>query len=156
MSRGLGKMQLALLRALEPAKKAFEADEFNYIGAAEYENVTYHMVRRQDGELQYPFEGPLVRQGGEFFTLDDGVYDLRATLVYLALKEQQQRKEPVAWQSQDRPRGFYYIAPAFRNAFTRAARSLVEQGLLIDVDDGKGPQLRFVSRSDDDDDDEMQ
>jgi hypothetical protein len=154
MSRGLGKMQLALLRALEPAKKAFEADEFNYIGGAggaEYQNVTDHMVRRQYGELQYPFEGPLVRQGGEFFTLDDGVYDLRATLVYLALKEQKQSKKPVAWQSPDRPRGLHYIDPAFRNAFTRAARSLVKQGLLIDVDDGKGPQLRFVARSDDDD-----
>jgi hypothetical protein len=144
-------MQHAILMSLEPAKRAYaqslednvgKKGQFSYIGGADAENVFRHT--REDGRVRLPPEGPVVRQGGEFFTLVDGLYDLRATLVYLAL-HMPPGKVPAARQNPERARGYQEIDPAFRNAFTRAARSLVERGLLFRHDDEGAPQLRFVS-----------
>jgi hypothetical protein len=142
MSRGIGQMQSVVLAALKPAKRAFAAGAFKYIGGADYENVFRHMTSDSHGGYQYPPEGPLVRAGGEFYTLGDGVYDLRATLVYLAL---QWPRRGMPRQNRDREDGYYWIDPSFRNAFTRAARTLIDRGLLIRCDGEDGPQVRLVS-----------
>ena len=57
MSRGLGKMQRLILASLKPAKQAHVEGKFDYVGAARFANVAH---------------------------LSD-LYDLRATLPYLAI-----------------------------------------------------------------------
>lgn len=133
MSRGLGKMQHLILASLKPAKQAHVEGKFSYIGAASFANVIYQSDH--PGEI-------LVRQGGEFMTLDEGVYDLRATLRYLAIRLSERpgkrKRRPV---SED----LRVVDNAFRITFICAVRKLVERGLLIRCDDEDAKQLRFVS-----------
>jgi hypothetical protein len=133
MSRGLGKMQHLILASLKPAKQAHVEGKLSYIGAASFANVIH--------QSDHPAE-TLVRQGGEFVTLDEGFYDLRATLRYLAIRLSERpgkrKRRPV---SED----LRVVDNAFRITFMRAARNLVERGLLIRCDDEDAVQLRFVS-----------
>ena len=133
MSRGLGKMQHLILASLKPAKQAHVEGKLSYIGAANFTNVIH--------QSDHPGE-TLVRQGGEFVTLDEGVYDLRATLRYVAIRLSarpgKRKRRPI---SEDRR----VIDNAFRITFMNAVRSLVERGLLIPCDDEDAVQLRFVS-----------
>jgi len=133
MSRGLGKMQRLILASLKPAKQAHVEGKLSYIGAANFTNVIH--------QSDHPGE-TLVRQGGEFMTLDEDVYDLRATLRYVAIRLSarpgKRKRRPV---SLDRR----VIDNAFRITFMNAVRSLVERGLLIPCDAGDAKQLRFVS-----------
>lgn len=150
MSRGLGDMQRTVLASLEPAKRAYAQGKFDYVGGAASENVWAH----SDDDSKF------VRHGGEFFTLDDNVYDLRATLVYAALNAPVRvwpglrdgtGISPFKMARHNPWRGgkFQYVQTVFRDAFMRAARSLVERGLLIRSDDEDARQLRFVSLRDD-------
>ena len=114
MSRGLGKMQRLILASLRPAKQAYIEGKFNYVGAARFANLAH---------------------------LSD-LYDLRATLPYLAIRLSERpskRKRPPI--SED----FRVVDQTFRVAFCQAAHTLVERGLLIPCDDEDAKQLRFVS-----------
>jgi hypothetical protein len=126
-------MQHLILASLKPAKQAHVEGKLSYIGAASFANVIH--------QSDHPGE-TLVRQGGEFMTLDEGVYDLRATLRYLAIRLSERpgkrKRRPV---SED----LRVIDNAFRITFMRAVRNLVELGLLIRCDDEDAVQLRFVS-----------
>jgi hypothetical protein len=133
MSRGLGKMQHLILASLKQAKRAHIEGQLSYTGSASFANVVHQSKR--PGET-------LVRQGGEFVTLDEGVYDLRATLRYLAIRisegPSKRKRRPV---SQD----LRVIDNAFRITFMKGVRSLVERGLLVRCDAEDAVQLRFVS-----------
>jgi hypothetical protein len=76
-----------------------------------------------------------------FIHLSD-LYDLRGTLPYLAIRLSERpgkrKRRPV---SED----LRVVDNAFRITFMRAARNLVERGLLIRCDDEDAVQLRFVS-----------
>jgi hypothetical protein len=95
--------------------------------------------------------GDLVRAQGEVWQLDPDVYDLRMTLRYMAIT----MTETLTTRSSPARRpdplmsglsgGEVYIEQPFRTAFYRAARSLVERGLLIRLDDDATGQIRFVS-----------
>jgi hypothetical protein len=114
MSRGLGKMQRLILASLKPAKQAYVEGKFNYVGAARFANVAH---------------------------LSD-LYDLRATLPYLAIRLSERpgkrKRRPI---SED----LRVVDQTFRVAFCQAAHTLVERGLLIPCDDEDAKQLRFVS-----------
>jgi hypothetical protein len=126
-------MQHLILASLKQAKRAHIEGKLSYTGAASLANVIRHSKR--PGET-------IVRQGGEFVILDESVYDLRATLRYLAirlLEEPSKRKRrPV---SQD----LRVVDNAFRITFMKAVRNLIERGLLVRCDAEDAVQLRFVS-----------
>jgi hypothetical protein len=113
MSRGLGKMQRLILASLKPAKQAHVEGKFNYVGAARFANVAH---------------------------LSD-LYDLRATLPYLAImlseRPDKRKRRPI---SED----LRVVDQSFRVAFCQAAHSLVERGLLIPCDGENAKQVRFV------------
>jgi hypothetical protein len=133
MSRGLGKMQHLILASLKQAKRAHIEGQLSYTGSASFANVVHQSKRPRE---------TLVRRGGEFVTLDEGVYDLRATLRYLAIRlsegPSKRKRRPV---SQD----LRVIDNAFRMTFMKGVRSLVERGLLVRCDAEDALQLRFVS-----------
>jgi hypothetical protein len=115
MSRGLGQMQHNVLAFLRPAKHAYTQGEFDYIGGAGMENIKERMrhagakaheqLEAQGGKSNEPDafkafvrlaemhmfanllteDEMLVFQGGEHWTLEEGIYDLRATLRYMAI-----------------------------------------------------------------------
>jgi hypothetical protein len=180
-------MEQALLLALKPAKRAHAAGEFDYIGGAGFKNMEQRNERAWDKAREHlanhpsnepdpakafrqledmyreeplPEDEVLVFQSGEFQTLDDSVYDLRATLRWLAIRQSirqkaQKGRSPKlgesAWRNQDRTAhehgsSYWHLDPAFRISFYRAARSLVKRGLLIACDPvEKGREIRFVS-----------
>jgi hypothetical protein len=113
MSRGLGKMQRLILASLKPAKQAYVEGKFNYVGAARFANVAH---------------------------LSD-LYDLRATLPYLAImlseRPDKRKRRPI---SED----LRVVDQSFRVAFCQAAHTLVERGLLIPCDGENAKQVRFV------------
>ena len=113
MSRGLGKMQRLILASLKPAKQAHVEGKFNYVGAARFANVAH---------------------------LSD-LYDLRATLPYLAImlseRPDKRKRRPI---SED----LRVVDQSFRVAFCQAAHTLVERGLLIPCDGENAKQVRFV------------
>ena len=113
MSRGLGKMQRLILASLKPAKQAYVEGKFNYVGAARFANVAH----RSD------------------------LYDLRATLPYLAIRLSERpgkrKRRPI---SED----LRVVDQTFRVAFCQAAHTLVDRGLLIPCDDEDAKRLRFV------------
>jgi hypothetical protein len=84
-------------------------------------------------------------------TLGEGVYDLRATLVYLAVTLTQRpiagrkRKYRPARENKWHPADIHFVDSSFRASFSRAVRNLVERGLLICCDNDDAEQLRFVS-----------
>jgi hypothetical protein len=100
MSRGLGKLQREILDALEPAAK--------WAATALYTGKGY-----RDGEGN-------VRARSRHVTLKPGVYDLRATLRYMA----KQRGATYANGS--------FVNNSFQASFSRAARGLVERGYLTE------------------------
>ena len=171
MSRGK-----LILASLKPAKRAYAEGKFDYIGGAGGQNLEDHSARAyakareqlaaQGSKSNQPNsrkalislanmyqdepmskDEMLVFQGGEHMYLDEGVYDLRATLRYLAI--QFKKKEPAAWVNRDRTsnlaRVIGYVDTTFRISFYRAVRNLVERRLLIRCDDDTEKQLRFVS-----------
>jgi hypothetical protein len=113
MSRGLGKMQRLILASLKPAKQAYVEGKFNYVGAARFANLMH---------------------------LSD-LYDLRATLPYLAIRLSERpgkrKRRPV---SED----LRVVDKSFRVAFCQAAHTLVERGLLIPCHNEDAKQVRFV------------
>ena len=113
MSRGLGKMQRLILASLKPAKQAYVEGKFNYVGAARFANVAH---------------------------LSD-LYDLRATLPYLAIRLSERpgkrKRRPI---SED----LRVVDKSFRVAFCQAAHTLVERGLLIPCHNEDAKQVRFV------------
>ena len=113
MSRGLGKMQRLILASLKPAKQAYVEGKFNYVGAARFANVAH---------------------------LSD-LYDLRATLPYLAIRlserPSKRKRRPI---SED----LRVVDKSFRVAFCQAAHTLVERGLLIPCHNEDAKQVRFV------------
>jgi hypothetical protein len=175
-------MEHAVLANLKPAKKAYAAGLFDYIGGAGLQNldlrfeqtnrlVDEHLAEhrgksnepspkraRQRLEEMYekeplPEDEVVVFQAGESYTLDPDVYDLRATLRYLAFANKLAEPNPVhtvGWANRDRTANtsgasYWYINPAFRISFYRAARNLIKRGMLICCDDEGDSQLRFVS-----------
>ena len=70
MSRGLGKMQRAILAGLEPAKRAHMRGKFDYLGAQVFSRL---------------HDEPTLGWSGTHVTLGKRQFDLRATLRYLAL-----------------------------------------------------------------------
>src|SRR5262249_27412318 len=129
MSRGPGQMQQLILAALKPAKQAYANGEFDYIGGAGLENL---MNNRSADPI--PLDQLQARQGGEYYTLEEGVYDLRCTLRYLAI-HWPKRWGVKAWRNPDRSANFrrssyWFMGDAFRISFMRAARGLVDRGLL--------------------------
>jgi hypothetical protein len=149
MSRGLGRMQHRLLVSLKPAKRAWADGKFDYIGDAGTDNL----FSDREGEDKVVF------QGGKQWRLDDGVYDLRATLRYLTIALNKptkaehrpfpfSHKHTIANENEDRPANqasYWRVDDVFRISFYRAARNLVDRGLLISCDDDDATQLRFVS-----------
>ena len=133
MSRGLGWMQREVLATLDAAEAA--------------------PLRYDRGRAMPPagMPGRVVLQGEEV-DLPDGVYDLRASVQFLARRH---------GQASGRPQGRSpYAAPArihedFRISFYRAARSLIRRGHLqwcshrgqvLRSSPAKGEEGRFVCR----------
>ena len=92
-------MQQLILAALKPAKQAYANGEFDYIGGAGLENLEHKGIDRSDDPI--PLDQLQARQGGEYYTLEEGVYDLRCTLRYLAI-HWPKRWGAKAWQNRDR------------------------------------------------------
>ena len=103
MSRGLGKMEVAILHTLEEAK----ATVFYYKGSAR--------EKRPLGSETWRWDQPgWVRARGSVVLLAAGVYDLRASAKYLA-----------------RSKGLKFIEGTFQPSFSRAVRHLVRRGELV-------------------------
>jgi hypothetical protein len=173
-------METMLLMSLKPAKRAYAAGEFDYVGGAGMKNFEQrddraaskaheHLAKHKSNEpnpaksfyglmdmyreKQLPEGEVEVFHGGESFTLDDGVYDLRATMRWLAIVRNRhlKRGHGPAWKNPDRSANesgssYWFISSAFRISFYRAARSLIDCGMLIACDPvEKGREVRFVS-----------
>jgi hypothetical protein len=181
MARSLGAMETSLLMSLKPAKRAYAAGDFDYIGGAGFANMEErveraddkareHLARHGDRSNQPASEGRLsqlaqmyreplpeneaeVFHRGESFTLGEGVYDLRATMRWLAIVRNRQKL--AAWKNSDRTANesgssYWFVDDAFRISFYRAARALIAAGMLIPTDPmAKGREVRFVSMSPD-------
>ncbi len=115
MSRGLGKMQREILDTLEEAKQ----EMFRYHGSARLEPIYIEPGGRFKEGFWFTekSEPGWVRSGGRVWQLPDDVYDLRASLKYLAL-----RHSAVYAAS--------YVESAFQASFSRAVKGLVCRGLL--------------------------
>lgn len=135
MSRGLGRLQLAILAALEPAKQTHLSGELDYIGGATNHNSDEDGMAKARGKK---FTPEVYSRG--YFVLDPGVYDLRATLSYLA------RTWPNAGVGGLNRSGYKKIDSAFRNHFGEAVRGLIARGKLFESHKFKkaSEQLRFV------------
>jgi hypothetical protein len=131
MSQGLGKMQRDILDHLEPGKRAHAAGDFAYAGGMTYQNF-WQQHRRANSP-------PTIRTKGRVHTLPDGVYDLRATLVSVALA----RRE--AHRNEERMSGWWVFPRKLNSAFSRAVRGLIARGLLERQDTGR--EIRFVRRA---------
>ncbi len=128
MPYALGKMQRDILKHLEAAKLGHAKRSFMYAGGMRFENFC------RPGHDADP---PTVRSGGEDFTLGEGVYDLRATSVFLALQRRQASPN-------DELLGRHTVSPAFRSSFSRAVRALIARGLLEQYIE-TGREIRFVT-----------
>jgi len=108
MSKGLGELQREIMNTLQTAKES---------------SIFYRGNARQEwyGEpkpIDWKFDKPgWVISRGRRFRLADHVFDLRASLAYLAMKH----KAFVYGR---------YIAPSFDASFSRATKNLVARGLL--------------------------
>jgi hypothetical protein len=137
-------VQRLLLAALKPAKRAYANGEFDYIGGA----ATYNLWERPEAETEPdPKREMFIRKGGEYKLLESDVYDLRATMRYLAInwpkKLQTKTAGPPARIIRDRIGTFrtsryWCVEPSFRISFMRAAHGLVDRGMLIPCDDSAG------------------
>ncbi len=107
MSRGLGKLQRDILNTLEEAKQ----DMFNYTGSYRQENIGNYKGWKWDRP------GWVVCRN-RIILLADHVYDLRASMKYLAAK-----------QGQTYCRG-NYTNGKFQAAFSRAVKGLIARGLI--------------------------
>jgi hypothetical protein len=70
----------------------------------------------------------------------------------MAIRAERRRgpHDPIAWRNRDRTANFrrssyWRVEPAFRISFYRAARSLIEAGMLLSCDDKGSREVRFVS-----------
>lgn len=106
MSRGIGTLQRKILATLEEAKR----DTWHYPGSYREENWSNSPTWRWDRPGWVTYRGAR-------FRLADEVYDLRASLVYLAERE--------GGYSHAR-----FVAPTFQAAFSRAVKGLCERGFL--------------------------
>src|ERR1700761_5906376 len=93
MSRGLGKLQRAILESLDEAK--IQETQYHGCKPDDYEGIRYH---------------------GSTFVPSDGLYDLRASVQFLARATGNLRS--------------YRITPSFSAAFSRAVRGLIKAGYL--------------------------
>ncbi len=110
MSKGLGYLQRAILETLDLAK----AETIYYTGSARQENYGFKNWKWDKPGWVF-CEGCRVR-------IADSVYDLRASMKYLALK-----------------RGHTYccgsfVEPSFQTAFSRAVRQLFNGGFLVKLE----------------------
>ena len=148
MSRGLGKMQRAILDHLEAAKQDHAETRFVYAGG----NSVCNSMKAMSWGMQPPDDPcrrvpptPTVRTGGKVFALGEGVYDLRATLVSLAASRRQASPHP------DRRclAGFWWeVKRPFASSFSRAVRGLIAKGLLKQCGKPTDREIRFVVRPD--------
>ena len=118
MSRGLGKLQRDILNTFGEAREYFKSEKCRYRGMA-WGGVDY-----------------LIHNGREI-KVKPYVYDLRASLKYLALKY-------------NRLYGANYVDVVFQASFSRAVKLLIERGLIqplsmIPLDDVfGGPDMSVV------------
>ena len=138
MSTGLGKMQAAILAALEPAKRAHAEGKLEYRGGAHIANFHSEQGEKQFGK---PRE-QIVRSSGQDRPLPAHVFDLRAVLAYLSREMRAGRRvENPLLQTWD-------VDRRFAVSFSRAVRTLIERGELVrqQPDGARVREIRFVSR----------
>jgi hypothetical protein len=130
MGRGLGRLQREILATLDDAKR-----EVVYYRGSARQRPVYNQVcgwlmaeRNEPGWVSGP-DGPVL--------LPDDVYDLRASMRYLAQKHG--ALEGLFSAEHD------FVTPSFQASFSRAVRALVRRGLL---EAGWGRQRRFVTVTD--------
>jgi hypothetical protein len=115
MSRGLGRLQRDIIATLDEAKVALP----RYLGgrAAERAEWSQWFRQRYPNHAEYPAGPGWVIAHGREVRLADGIYDLRASLAYLARRDNQ-----ISHCS--------YVRGAYQAGFSRAVRGLVRRGLL--------------------------
>jgi hypothetical protein len=122
------RLQAIILDALEPAKQAHASEELSYLGGG---------IRLVGNHPDRPGE---VFSKGAYVKLGAGIYDMRATLPYVA-----QRWSKDTELTHVNRRGFYTVDFGFGNQFRKAVKRLVAKGKLYEAainPDNK--QLRFV------------
>ena len=133
MSRGLGKMQQAILAALEPAKRAHFEGKLHYRGGASSANfhseqAEKHLRTRRQQMIHFH---------GQDRILPDDAYDLRATLAYLSRTTRAGRR--ISNQLlQD-----WEVDRRFAISFSRAVRTLINRGELVRLLPSR--EIRFVA-----------
>ena len=137
MSTGLGKMQVAILAALEPAKQAHFEGKLLYRGGG---GVWARFHREQAEERSgTPRQWPIITFNGQDRALPSDAYDLRATLAFLS------RTTPGAGRACVAPLQDWEVDRKFAVSFSRAVRSLIERGELVRLLPSVR-EIRFVSR----------
>jgi hypothetical protein len=126
------RLQAAILDALEPAKQTHRSGELVYLGGA-FEHNWW-----AGSGIDSPDHNPEVHSKGQYFTLDAGVYDMRATLLYAA-----QRWADNLVRLNERS-GYQQVNDVFRTQFIKAVKGLVAKGKLHEAAINRGGQLRFV------------
>jgi|ERR1700760_912087 hypothetical protein len=138
MSTGLGKMQAAILAALEPARRAHFEGKLHYRGGASMANFHGEQAEKYSGK---PRE-QMIRFNGQDRDLPADAYDLRATLAYLS------RTTPGAGRACNGPLQDWDVDRRFAVSFSRAVRTLIARGELTRLlpDSARVREIRFVSR----------
>lgn len=106
MSKGIGKLQREILENLDASKKYFEQEYKSYRG--------YDFIHTHES---FTLGGWIISRGFKV-KLPDDVYDLRAVLKYLAIKNNKMQPCPS------------YVSDKFQASFSRALKSLLKRGLL--------------------------
>lgn len=121
MSRGLGRVQRDILATLDTAKQA----------APFYKGGT-----GRGAWWVRDWQPGIVGHWGREARLPDGVYDLRCSLRYLLIRDGllPDQQHPPSWTTNPDPENPDSRAyERYRVAFSRAVRSLVARGLLIEA-----------------------
>jgi hypothetical protein len=121
-----------ILDALEPAKQAHRSGDLIYRGGAFNHND--YSDDNDDREAE-------VYSRGTHFLLDPGVYDLRATLLYVAQRWVNPSHEELTHVN---PSGYLQVDFGFGMQFRKAVKGLIAKGKLYEANINNGKQLRFV------------